>query len=92
MKKLKETWELEKTLQKCLDVLEDRFSSSCEATPAALTFDLLRQALSVYVRLAMHKEAESAGDGGGCDVVRERVREVMKWSSRVLLPLLKGDM
>ena len=73
------------------DILEARCSALSEATPHVLTFDLLRQALSVYVRLALHKGAESAGDWGGCEVVKERVREVMEWSGRVLLPLLRGD-
>ena len=70
------------------DVLEVHLSLSDEATPTVVSFDFLQQALSVYVRLALHRGAESEGE---CDVVRERVREVVEWSDRALLPLLRGE-
>ena len=51
-----------------------------------MTFDLLLGALSMYIRLAMHR-AES----GDVECVRERVGEVRVWSDRVILPLLRGE-
>lgn len=126
LKKHKETWELEKNLQKCLvyyplppltlsplssflsslpppfislplpppslllqDVLEAHLSPSNQTTPTDMTSDLLKQALSVYLRLALHRGAESEGD---CKSVRERMREVWKWTNQILLPLLRGEM
>ena len=105
MKSQKKTLELEQTLQQCLvrtrhnthththflllqGVLDYHFSG---ATPTNLTFDLLREMLSVYLRLALHRAA-AAVKGGGCEVVRERVGEIREWSEGVLIPLLRGEM
>lgn len=71
------------------DVLETRLSLSHQTSPSDMTSDLLRQTLSVYLRLVLHRGAESEGE---CESVRERMREVWKWSNRILLPLLRGEM
>ena len=66
---------------------------SGEATLTTLTFDLLREMLSVYMRLALHRAGEEGGrEGRGCEVVRGRVREVREWSEGTLLPLLRGEL
>ena len=68
-------------------VLDYHFSG---ATPTNLTFGLLREMLSVYLRLSLHRAA-AAVKGGGCEVVRERVGEIREWSEGVLIPLLRGE-
>lgn len=70
------------------DVLEGHLSLSHPTTLPEMTSDLLQQGLSIFLRLALHREVES---GGGCDGVRERVREIREWSNRVLLPLFRGE-
>ena len=65
-------------------VLDYHFSG---ATPTNLTFDLLREMLSVYLRLSLHRAA-AAVKGGGCEVVGE----IREWSEGVLIPLLRGEM
>lgn len=70
------------------DVLEACLLPSHQTTPSDMTSDLLQQALSVFLRLALHRGAESEGD---CESVRERMREVWKWSNELLLPLLRGE-
>ena len=78
------------TLSLSQDVLEAHFTSTIETTPTKLNFDLLQQMLSVYVRLSLHRAAMEEEERG-CEVVREKVKEIRKWSERVLLPLLRGD-
>ena len=52
------------------------------------TFDLLREAVSVYLHLVLHRGAES---GGESEAVMERLEQVMRWSHRIILPLLRGE-
>ena len=68
------------------EVLKVYFSPPVEATLSRANFDLLLESLSMYLRLAMHRGAES----GGCEVVRERLGSVREWSDVVIPCWLQG--
>lgn len=55
-------------------------------SPHLPSFPFLANALSVYVRMCMHKRAES----GDQEEFGQRVQEVLTWAERVLIPALSA--
>lgn len=51
---------------------------------SAPSFELLSSALSLYIRLAMHKKSEGKGQHDFAEVVTE----ILAWSDRVVIPSL----
>ncbi len=51
---------------------------------SAPSFELLSNALSLYIRLAMHKRSEGKGQQDFADVITQ----IITWSDRVLVPSL----
>ena len=76
------------TFYRCVslqELLEQYFSS--EATPPEATFDLLTTALSIYIRLHMHKRAEFDSQ----QQFTEMMEELLAWCDRVIVPHLNAS-
>ena len=52
-----------------------------------VNFDLLRQSLSLYVRMSMHRKSGEEEEGQGVWFVEE-MKTLMDWCRRILVPIL----
>ena len=69
------------------ELLESHFSHDTPPPSSPpLSFSLLTNALNVYLRMCMHKRAESEDQ----EEFGQRVQEVLTWAERVLLPALSA--